>query len=74
MWAEDEIGHAIHWDGDKPVYLEDMEPRFAAMKAAGIPATERIPHQRFWAQARRIIPISDMQIRISLPCDCHEPS
>lgn len=74
MWAEDEIGHAIHWDGDKPVYLEDMEPRFAAMKAAGIPATEHIPHQRFWAQARRIIPISDMQIRISLPCDCHEPS
>lgn len=67
-WAEDEIGHAIHWDGDQPVYLEDMEPKFAAMKAAGIPATEHIPHQRFWAQANKIVQINAIQE--SLPCEC----
>lgn len=71
-WAEDEIGYAIHYDGDKPVYLEDMEPRFAAMQAAGIPATEHIPQQRFWSQARKIVPIADMQRRIDMPCDCHQ--
>lgn len=70
-WAEDEIGHAIHWDGDQPVYLEDMEPKFAAMKANGIPVTEHIPHQRFWAQANKIVRISVMQE--SLPCECHLP-
>lgn len=67
-WAEDEIGHAIHHDGDQPVYLEDMEPRFAAMKASGIPATEHIPHQRFWAQANKIIKIKAVQQE--LPCEC----
>ena len=68
IWAEDEIGHAIHWDGDKPAYLEDMEPRFATMKAAGIPATEHIPHQRFWYQANKIIQIN--QVQDALPCEC----
>lgn len=67
-WAEDEIGHAIHWDDGQPVYLEDMEPKFAAMKAAGIPATEHIPHQRFWAQANKIVRINAIQE--SLPCEC----
>lgn len=66
-WAEDEIGHAIHHD-DGPVYLEDMEPKFAAMKAAGIPATEHIDQQRFWAQANRIVKINAVQA--SLPCEC----
>lgn len=68
MWAEDEIGHAIHWDGNQPVYLEDMEPRFTAMRAAGIPPTEHVPHQRFWAQARKIIKIDIEQE--ALPCEC----
>ena len=67
-WAEDEIGHAIHHDGDQAVYLEEMEPRFRAMKAAGIPATEHIPQQRFWAQANRHIKINEIQQ--SLPCEC----
>lgn len=67
-WAEDEIGYAIHHDETGPVYLEDMEPRFEAMRAAGIPATEHIPHQRFWADAKRIIKISAVQS--SIPCEC----
>lgn len=71
-WAEDEIGYAIHYDNGRPVYLEDMEPRFAAMQAAGVPATEHIPQQRFWAQARKIVPIHDIQQRMDLPCDCHQ--
>lgn len=67
-WAEDEIGHAIHHDDSGPVYLEDMEPKFAAMKAAGIPATEHIDQQRFWAQATRIVQIN--QVQSSIPCEC----
>lgn len=67
-WAEDEIGYAIHHDDTGAVYLDDMEDRFARMKAAGIPATEHIPQQRFWAQAKKIIaiePLGDMK-----PCEC----
>ena len=67
-WAEDSIGYAIHHDTTGPVYLEDMEPKFAAMKAAGIPATEHIDQQRFWAQANRIVRINAVQQ--SLPCEC----
>jgi len=68
-WAEDEIGYAIHHDDTGPVYLEDMEPRFAAMKAAGVPATERIQQQTWWAQARKIVRIHEAAAA-SLPCDC----
>lgn len=67
-WAEEEIGYAIHHDDSGPVYLEDMEPKFAAMKAAGIPPTEHISHQRFWAQANRIVTINVAQA--SIPCEC----
>ena len=67
-WAEDEIGYAIHHDDSGAVYLEDMEPKFAAMKAAGIPATEHIDQQRFWAQANRIVTINAVQQ--SIPCEC----
>ena len=69
-WAEEEIGYAIHQDDGEPVYLEDMEPKFAAMQAAGIPATEHIPQQRFWAQANKIIKVHP--ITESLPCECTE--
>lgn len=67
-WAEDEIGYAIHHDESGPVYMEDMEPKFEAMRQAGIPATEHIDQQRFWAQANRIITINAVQA--SIPCEC----
>ena len=67
-WAEEEIGYAIHHDDSGPVYLEDMEGRFAVMKAAGIVATEHIPQQRFWAQANKFVAIAAVQP--SMPCEC----
>jgi hypothetical protein len=67
-WAEDEIGYAIHHDESGPVFLEDMEPKFEVMRAAGIPATEQIPYQRFWASANKIIKINAVQPE--LPCEC----
>lgn len=66
--AEDVIGYAIHHNEYGPVYLEDMEIKFAAMRCAGIPATEHIPHQRFWKSAEKII---DIVVQPSiLPCEC----
>jgi hypothetical protein len=38
------------------------------MRANGIPATEHIPHQRFWAKANKIIRINAVQE--ALPCEC----
>jgi hypothetical protein len=67
-WAEEEIGYAIHHDESGPVYLEDMEERFAIMKCAGVPQTEHIVHQRFWADARKHIEIASMPSL--LPCEC----
>lgn len=70
-WAEEEIGYAIHHDGPTPVYLEDMEDRFAKMKAAGVVATERTQQQTFWAQARKIVKIHEaFEAETALPCDC----
>jgi len=70
-WAEEEIGYAIHHGNDGPEYLEDMEPRFEAMRAAGVPATEHITQQRFWAHAKKVIKINP-QMELSLPCECTE--
>jgi len=67
-WAEEEIGYAIHHDESGPVYLEDMEPKFEAMKLSGIPATEHIDQQRFWAQSNKIVRIAQHQS--SIPCEC----
>ncbi len=67
-WAEDEIGYAIHHDSTGPVYLEDMEERFAIMKCAGVQATEHIPQQRFWADARKFVKIASEPSL--LPCEC----
>jgi 3'-phosphoadenosine 5'-phosphosulfate sulfotransferase (PAPS reductase)/FAD synthetase len=69
-WAEDEIGYAIHHDESGPVYLEDMEEQFERMKAAGIPATEHIQQQRFWAQAKKIITVQNLQLVDMKPCEC----
>lgn len=66
--AEEEIGYAIHHDDGGPVYLEDMESKFAIMKCAGIPQTEHIPHQKFWADARKYIKIASEPSL--LPCEC----
>jgi len=70
-WAEEEIGYAIHHDDDGPVYLEDMEERFAKMLAAGVPATENVQQQTWWAKARKIVKIHESSMS-SMPCDCHQ--
>lgn len=49
--AEAHIGYTIH--RDKP--LESLEPRFAAMQAARVPATEQMPSGQFWSLARRLV-------------------
>lgn len=67
-WAEDEIGYAIHHDSSGPVYLEDMEARFGAMHAAGVEATERVQAQTFWAAAKKLIKVE--QIDAQKPCEC----
>lgn len=67
IWAEDEIGYSIIHTKDGPLYLEDLEPKFAEMKAAGVQATELMPHQTFWAQARKYIKIYQEQPK---PCEC----
>lgn len=67
-WAESEIGYAIHHDEDGPVYLEDMVPRFEAMRAAGVEATEQVKPQTFWAQARKVVKLHE--IKEVAPCDC----
>ena len=53
--GEDEIGYAIHKDKLGPVYLEDKEQMFEAMKRAGVTPTEKIKQQTFWAMARKAV-------------------
>jgi hypothetical protein len=45
--------------------------KFEKMQAAGVPATENVPHQTWWAQARKIVKIHESSIA-ALPCDCHQ--
>lgn len=68
-WAEDEIGYSIHHDKTGQVFLEDMEERFEKMKNAGVVGTEHMPHQTFWANAKKVIKIHE-EIIMDKPCEC----
>ena len=72
-WAEEEIGYSIHADG----YLEEYEDLFERMKRSGVPATEHIQPQSFWASAKRLA-AHDRAGQLSMfthaadarPCEC----
>lgn len=51
-WAECEIGHSIL--KQEQGFLKDMEPEFEFLKKSGLPATEKIKPQTFWALARKL--------------------
>lgn len=59
--AEAEIGYSIL----KNMYLSELEPEFAELKAKGLYTTEKINPQRFWAIARKLITDD-----YCLPCEC----
>lgn len=73
--AEEDIGYTI-LDGTS---LEELEPLFTAMRDAGIPATEHVQQQTFWADVRRRVRLPvvataapiDLQAEANRkPCDC----
>lgn len=63
--AEEDIGYSII-NGE---YLYEMEEMFEKMRLAGIPQTEHIKHQTFWAQAKKIVN-SPSLIEDNKPCEC----
>jgi hypothetical protein len=66
-WAEDQIGYTIF----KETSLVDLEPKFKAMKEAGIQPTEHIQPQTFWAGAKKaVLELSVIQNENSIPCEC----
>lgn len=63
--AEEVIGYSIISDA----YLDELEPIFDDMRRSGIPATEHIGHQFFWAGVRKAgIDTSTDEDR--KPCEC----
>lgn len=64
-WAEDEIGYSINRDS----YLHELEPIFQEMQRAGIPATEHIKPQTFWAGVRKA-GIDTTTEESRKPCEC----
>jgi len=64
-WSEDEIGYTILREST----LEALEPVFADMKRLGVPATEHIEANAFWAGVRRAgVDTSTESDR--KPCEC----
>ena len=51
-WAEGKIGHSIL--NQRQGFLKDLEPEFEVLKQLGLPATEKIRPQTFWALAKKI--------------------
>jgi len=68
--AENYIGYTI-LPGES---IESLEPLFDAMKTACIPASEHIPHQRFWADVAKFVKPNQreywVQSTIFMPCEC----
>lgn len=63
--AEQAIGYTII-DG---TFLEELEPIFDMMIENGIPATEHIPHQKFWAMVRKLTKLISPDAS-EIPCEC----
>ncbi|MFB0841820.1 hypothetical protein [Paenibacillus oleatilyticus] len=53
--AEDFIGYSILRVNNKPAFLRELEPKFEAMRRAGIQADEKMKSATFWAQAKKIL-------------------
>jgi hypothetical protein len=51
-WAEEKIGHSIL--SQRQGFLKDLEGEFETLKRLGLPATEKIKPQTFWAMARKL--------------------
>jgi len=67
--AEADIGYTIL----NGISLEELEPIFAEMVRAGVVPTERVPHQAFWADAKkrvRALPVLAEDSRDARPCEC----
>lgn len=64
--AEEEIDHSIIADAT----LAELEPMFAKMKAAGIPATEKIGSRRFWIDAKKRLTLAVDEEIEAIPCEC----
>lgn len=64
--AEEEIGYSILKDG----FLKDLECKFALMRKAGVPATERVPSAQFWRATKAVIGNYLQQHAEEMPCDC----
>lgn len=65
MWAEEEIGYTII----NGVSLAALAPMFERMKQAGVPATEHISQQRFWADVKKLGIQLEQDVELK-PCEC----
>jgi len=69
--AEERIGYTIHAEAS----LEELEPEFAAMLAAGVVPTEQTPSGAFWSDAKRrvrlrVIDETQLSLAFGKPCEC----
>lgn len=71
MWAEDEIEYSIL----PKMFLEEIEPLYAAMKQANIEPTEHIQPATFWANVAKQLGTlewkwQEIAVEDSKPCEC----
>lgn len=72
--SEDAIGYSIH----KDAFLEEKEELFEKMKKAGVPQTEHMESNAFWAIARKMVSDSEANqqdffgigLQDQKPCEC----
>jgi hypothetical protein len=65
-WAEDEIGYTII----KGTSLEELEPLFVRMQAAGIEPSEKMPAPTFWKRVRDKLKETIEEGETEKPCEC----
>ena len=65
--TEEAIGYSILPD----IELAEIEPMFAAMKAAGVEATEHVEQRKFWIAAKkRLAVVREVADEPDVPCEC----
>jgi hypothetical protein len=64
--AEETIDYSIIAD----TTLEELEPMFAKMKAAGVEPTEKTNSRRFWIDAKKRLTLAVDEEVEAIPCEC----
>lgn len=64
-----DVNYSLRRQKGKTAFLDDKRELFDKMISAGVPATEHIPHQKYWPMAKRMVESHEDEMEELAQCD-----